>query len=317
MSEPNAVKTALLNFARARADILFSLPAQHLATLAAAELPLARSGERMDRKVRNADRRLKVSYGGAKAAAAAAQQQQNAHEKASLQDLLRVVWEWVEEGEQQAEAAGKGEWGRNGDTGSNVHRMASHRALSALSLCTPCARHTLPVPPCSRRPCLCLSPLLIVNPMSDPHRTVTPVHHHHRNSSTNLPIRAWPQAYSPRCTACCPPCGPSCRCRPTPRPWRRRAAWPRPQQPRWRSGRRRRRARRRQRRRRSWTRSECRAWGAAYGAVLNTWAPRHLAGQLAWGRGYGCACGVRRSGIGNGDGRPAQMLTLHRRTSHS
>ncbi|GFR39766.1 hypothetical protein Agub_g250, partial [Astrephomene gubernaculifera] len=93
------VKAALLTFSRRRPDILFSLPSLEVAALAEAEL-LPR--DRPDRKLRNADRRLKDTFvtgraaGGAAAGAAAGGEGGAAGgQHASLQDFMRVVWDWA------------------------------------------------------------------------------------------------------------------------------------------------------------------------------------------------------------------------------
>ncbi|GLI59534.1 hypothetical protein VaNZ11_001428, partial [Volvox africanus] len=86
IQQQDDVKDAIVNFARRRADILFNLPPLEVAAVAEAEL-LPR--DLPDRKLRNADRRLKETYVTGRAAAGHGQLH------ATMQDLLRVLRDWA------------------------------------------------------------------------------------------------------------------------------------------------------------------------------------------------------------------------------
>ncbi|GIL93882.1 hypothetical protein Vretimale_108, partial [Volvox reticuliferus] len=86
IQQQDDVKDAIVNFARRRADILFNLPPLGVAAVAEAEL-LPR--DLPDRKLRNADRRLKETYVTGRVAAG------NGQFHATMQDLLRVLRDWA------------------------------------------------------------------------------------------------------------------------------------------------------------------------------------------------------------------------------
>ncbi|MEW5302837.1 MAG: hypothetical protein WDW36_005580 [Sanguina aurantia] len=81
------VKAALLNFARRRPDIIFAISSGDLTALSELKMPRG-EGADLERKLKNADRRLKETF--------LLNKHDDGASHASLQDLLRVVWEWVQ-----------------------------------------------------------------------------------------------------------------------------------------------------------------------------------------------------------------------------
>lgn len=101
------VKDAIVCFSRRRPDILFNLPPLEVAAVAEQELL---SRDLPDRKLRNADRRLKDTFVTGRAAAATAPGcSSNGQSHASLQDLMRVLWDWAGVPEATVHAAAPGE----------------------------------------------------------------------------------------------------------------------------------------------------------------------------------------------------------------
>ncbi|KAG2488170.1 hypothetical protein HYH03_013312 [Edaphochlamys debaryana] len=110
------VKTAILSFARRRPDVIFSLDPPDLVTLAS--VPLRPRDRNVDRKLRNADLRLKETFGGLEgkpkggsrgsSVAEGAAVTINDSRHATAQDLLRVTWDWATAREEQVAAAAEG-----------------------------------------------------------------------------------------------------------------------------------------------------------------------------------------------------------------
>ncbi|KAF5843766.1 hypothetical protein DUNSADRAFT_8282 [Dunaliella salina] len=98
------VKWALLSFARARTDAIFALDRGLLKKLAQAPLLPPAKG-RTERKLANADARLKATYAPDSLSYALAP----AQGEASMQDVLRVLWEWSAASPQDIEAHAPGE----------------------------------------------------------------------------------------------------------------------------------------------------------------------------------------------------------------